>query len=97
MMNALVTGQRDPKALAQLVRHTMRRRIAVLEEAFTGYFTDHHAFLLARMLARRSQCSGACSSGQCARSAVPNGWTSHRDQAAGQGMAAERGWRCPAR
>jgi len=53
MMNALVTGQRDPKALAQLVRHTMRRRIAVLEEAFTGYFTDHHAFLLARMLARR--------------------------------------------
>jgi hypothetical protein len=24
----------------------------VLEEAFTGYFTDHHAFLLGRMLAR---------------------------------------------
>jgi transposase len=52
MMNALVAGQRDPKTLAQLARHTMRRKIAVLEEAFTGYFTDHHAFLLARMLAR---------------------------------------------
>jgi uncharacterized secreted protein with C-terminal beta-propeller domain len=24
----------------------MRRKITVLEEAFTGYFTDHHAFLL---------------------------------------------------
>jgi transposase len=30
----------------------MRQKILVLEEAFTGYFTDHHAFLLGRMLAR---------------------------------------------
>ena len=30
----------------------MRAKIAVLEEAFTGHFTDHHAFLLAKMLAR---------------------------------------------
>ena len=30
----------------------MRAKIAVLEEAFTGHFTDHHAFLLATMLAR---------------------------------------------
>jgi transposase len=52
MMNALVAGQRDPKALAQLARHTMRRKITVLQEAFTGYFTDHHAFLLRTMLAR---------------------------------------------
>jgi transposase len=52
MLAALVAGERNPKVLAQLARRTMRRKITVLEEAFTGYFTEHHAFLLARMLAR---------------------------------------------
>jgi transposase len=52
MMAALVSGERNPKVLAQLARHTMRRKITVLEEAFTGYFTGHHAFLLGTMLAR---------------------------------------------
>jgi transposase len=52
MLAALVAGERSPKVLAQLARRTMRRKITVLEEAFTGYFTDHHAFLLSRMLAR---------------------------------------------
>ena len=28
------------------------RKIPALEEAFTGHFTDHHAFLLGKMLAR---------------------------------------------
>jgi transposase len=52
MLAALVAGERNPKVLAHLARHTMRKKITVLEEAFTGYFTDHHAFLLDRMLAR---------------------------------------------
>jgi cell division protein FtsB len=52
MLAALIAGQRDPKALAQLARGTMRRKITTLQEAFTGYFTGHHAFLLAKMLAR---------------------------------------------
>jgi transposase len=52
MMAALVGGQTDPKALAQFARGRMRAKIAVLEEAFTGHFTDHHRFLLAKMLAR---------------------------------------------
>ena len=52
MLAALVAGERDPKALARLARRSMRQKILVLEEAFTGYFTDHHAFLLGRMLAR---------------------------------------------
>jgi transposase len=52
MLAALIGGQRDPKALAQLARGTMRRKITTLQEAFTGYFTGHHAFLLAKMLAR---------------------------------------------
>src|SRR5499425_1825978 len=58
MLAALVAGERDPKVLAQLARHTMRRKITVLEEAFTGYFTGHHAFLLGRMLARVDAIAG---------------------------------------
>jgi transposase len=52
MLAALIGGQRDPKVLAQLARSRMRSKISALEEAFVGHFTDHHAFLLSRMLAR---------------------------------------------
>lgn len=52
MMAALIAGQRDPKALAQLARGRMRVKITQLEEAFTGYFTGHHGFLLTKILAR---------------------------------------------
>ncbi len=52
MLAALVAGERDPKVLAQLARRSMRAKITVLEEAFTGHFTDHHAFLLGTMLRR---------------------------------------------
>ncbi|MFF2109476.1 IS110 family RNA-guided transposase [Rhodococcus koreensis] len=52
MMDALIAGERDPKALAQLARSRMRAKIGRLEEAFNGHFDDHHAFLLARMLGR---------------------------------------------
>jgi transposase len=52
MLAALIAGERDPKALAQLARRRMRAKLSLLEEAFTGHFTDHHAFLLAKMLGR---------------------------------------------
>src|SRR3954454_3584826 len=52
MLAALIAGERDPKVLAQLARARMRAKISVLEEAFVGHFTDHHAFLLRTMLAR---------------------------------------------
>ncbi|MEZ0076122.1 hypothetical protein ABH927_005498 [Planotetraspora sp. GP83] len=52
MMAALIDGERNPKVLAQLARTSLRRKIPLLEEAFTGRFTDHHAFLLGKMLAR---------------------------------------------
>jgi transposase len=48
MLAALIQGERDPKRLAQLAR----TKLSLLEEAFTGCFTDQHAFLLAKMLAR---------------------------------------------
>ena len=57
MMAALIGGQRDPKALAQLARARMRTKIPLLEEAFVGHFTDHHAFLLRTMLARIDETS----------------------------------------
>jgi hypothetical protein len=38
--------------LAQTARTSLRRKISALEEAFTGHFTEHHAFLLAKMLSR---------------------------------------------
>jgi transposase len=49
MLAALVAGERNPKVLAQLARRTLRKKIPLLEEAFTGYFTDHHARMLARV------------------------------------------------
>jgi len=52
MMDALIGGQRDPVVLAELARGRLRAKISVLTEAFTGRFNDHHAFLLAKMLAR---------------------------------------------
>src|SRR5215212_1088403 len=52
MLAALVAGERDPKVLAQLARARMRAKLSLLEEAFTGFFTDQHAFGLAKMLAR---------------------------------------------
>lgn len=55
MMRALVEGQRDPQVLAQMARGRMRGKISDLIEAFTGRFDEHHAFLLATMLARIDQ------------------------------------------
>jgi transposase len=52
MLNAIAAGQRDPRALAQLARGTMRGKIRRLEEALDcSFFTDQHAAVLAMMLA----------------------------------------------
>ncbi len=51
MLDALAGRERDPQVLANLARARMRAKLADLREAFTGRFDDHHAFLLARMLA----------------------------------------------
>ena len=54
IMDHLIAGQRDPKALAQLARAAARRKISQLEEALEGaeFFTAEHAALLKTMLAR---------------------------------------------
>jgi len=49
MIEALIAGQRDPKALADLAVGKMRAKRKELTEALDGRFEDHHAEL-ARML-----------------------------------------------
>jgi transposase len=52
MLDAIAAGQRDPKALAQLARGTMRGKIRRLEQALDcSFFTGQHAAVLAMMLA----------------------------------------------
>ncbi len=48
----MVAGQRDPLVLADLARGSMRTKLPALAQALTGRFDEHHAYLLARMLAR---------------------------------------------
>jgi transposase len=52
MMAALLAGERDPQRLAELARGRLRGKRGQLVEAFTGRFSDHHAFLLQTMLDR---------------------------------------------
>lgn len=49
MVEALITGERDPRTLADLARGRMRAKHSELVEALSGRFDDHHAEL-ARML-----------------------------------------------
>src|ERR1022692_3798975 len=52
MLDAIAAGQRNPAALAQLARGTMRGKIRRLEEALDcSFFTGEHAAVLAMMLA----------------------------------------------
>jgi transposase len=57
MLAALITGTRDPEALAELARGRLRAKRSQLQEAFTGHFSDHHGFLLHTMLGRIDQAS----------------------------------------
>jgi transposase len=54
IMDHLIAGQREPRALAQLARARARRKISELEAALdgAGFFTEEHAGLLAAMLGR---------------------------------------------
>jgi transposase len=57
IMDHLIAGERNPKALAQLARGRARRKISELEQALEGaeFFTPAHAALLAAMLGRIDQ------------------------------------------
>src|SRR5512135_2390557 len=52
MLEAIIAGERGPKALAQLARGTMRGKIHQLEEALDcSFLTEEHVAILTMMLA----------------------------------------------
>lgn len=52
MLAALIAGQQDSAALADLAKGRMRQKIPALTDALTGHFTAHHAHLATLMLRR---------------------------------------------
>jgi transposase len=52
MLDALIAGETDPEVLAQFARGRMRSKIDQLREALQGRFSEHHALIVAQMLAR---------------------------------------------
>lgn len=50
MLDALVAGERDPQALAQLAKGVLRNKIPQLIDALQGRFTEHHAFMVGEYL-----------------------------------------------
>ena len=59
MLEALIGGQQDPAALADLAKRRLRDKIPELTEALTGRFSEHHAFLARLHLDLIDQCSHA--------------------------------------
>jgi transposase len=51
MLDALVSGTRDPELLAELAQGKLRKKIAALREALVGRFADHHALIIGHILA----------------------------------------------
>ena len=50
MLRALVAGERDPEALAELAKGKLRNKIPDLQRALRGRFGDHHALLIGMSL-----------------------------------------------
>jgi transposase len=50
MLRALIAGQTDPEALAELALGRLRKQLARLRPALTGRVTEHHRFLLRLLL-----------------------------------------------
>ena len=50
MLRALLDGEEDPQRLAELARGTLRKKFPELRLALEGHTTEHHRFLLRRLL-----------------------------------------------
>ncbi|MCX4579046.1 IS110 family transposase [Streptomyces sp. NBC_01571] len=50
MLEALIAGERSPKALADLAHGTIKASHTTLAEALTGRFEEHHAFMCRMLL-----------------------------------------------
>ena len=51
MLEALVAGNEDPAAMAELAKGRLRNKMAALQKALTGVVRPHHRFMLAQHLA----------------------------------------------
>jgi transposase len=51
MLEALVSGTRDPEVLAELARGRLRQKLPALRAALEGRFSAHHALLVGHILA----------------------------------------------
>jgi transposase len=51
MLDELCEGNNDPKALAELARGKLRKKLPALREALEGRFSSHHALLVSHLLA----------------------------------------------
>jgi transposase len=54
ILQALIAGETAPGTLADLARGRLRPKRARLQEAVTGHVTDHHRFLLGRLMSQLS-------------------------------------------
>jgi transposase len=59
MLEAIVAGESDPEALADLARGTLRKKRAALVEALRGGVRDHHRLLLRTLLGQVDHLNGA--------------------------------------
>lgn len=51
MLEALVSGTRDPEVLAELAKGKLRKKIPALKQALEGRFSAHHALMVGHILA----------------------------------------------
>lgn len=51
MLDALVSGTRDPELLANLARGALRKKLPALREALAGDFKAHHALIVSQIVA----------------------------------------------
>src|SRR5687768_10281467 len=52
MLTAMIEGERDPRALAEMAKGRMRSKIPDLAQALEGHFDDHHAQMARAILGR---------------------------------------------
>ncbi len=52
MLAAMIEGERDPRALAEMAKGRMRKKIPDLAQALDGHFDDHHAQMARAILDR---------------------------------------------
>jgi transposase len=52
ILSALIAGETNPTALAELAKGRMRSKREILAQAVVGHFTPHHAFLITEHLSQ---------------------------------------------